>query len=137
LVCEAVVSVCASPETPIATPQGNRPIAELRPGDLVYSLHHGALVPVPLLKVARRPAFNHFVVHVVTKAGAVLDISGPHPTADGRTFADLKVGEALDGDPIVVREKVPYRYPYTYDILPDSSTGSYVANGVLIGSTLK
>ena len=137
LVCTAVVSVCASPDTPIATPEGNRPIADLKPGDLVYSEHHGALVAVPLLKATRRAAFNHFVVHLVTKTGAVLDISAPHPTADGRTFADLKVGGALDGDPIVVREMVPYPYAYTYDILPASSSGTYLASGLLIGSTLK
>jgi hypothetical protein len=137
LVCTAVVSVCASPDTPIATPEGNRPIADLKPGDLVYSEHHGALVAVPLLKATRRAAFHHFVVHLVTKTGAELDISAPHPTADGRTFADLKLGDALDGDPIVVREMVPYPYAYTYDILPDSSTGTYLASGLLIGSTLK
>jgi hypothetical protein len=36
-----------------------------------------------------------------------------------------------------MREMVPYRYAYTYDILPGSSTGTYVASGLLIGSTLK
>lgn len=137
LVCQGIVSVCASPDTPIATPEGDRPIADLKPGDLVYSENNGALAAVPLLKTTRRAAFNHFVVHLVTKAGAVLDISAPHPTADGRTFAELKLGDVLDGDPIVVRELVPYRYAYTYDILPASSTGTYVASGRLIGSTLK
>jgi len=43
----------------------------------------------------------------------------------------------LDGDIIVSRENIPYQFAYTYDILPASSTGIYVANGVLIGSTLK
>jgi len=37
---------CASPDTPIATPDGERPIAELREGDLVYSVDGGAIVPV-------------------------------------------------------------------------------------------
>jgi hypothetical protein len=77
------------------------------------------------------------VVHLVTATGARLDISGPHPTADGRRFADLKVGDLLDGDPIVVREVTPYAHPFTYDILPASSTGTYLAAGLLIGSTLK
>jgi len=47
------------------------------------------------------------------------------------------LGDTLDGDIIVSRENIPYQFAYTYDILPASSTGIYVANGVLIGSTLK
>jgi hypothetical protein len=128
---------CAAPDTPIATPTGERPIAELRPGDLVFSADDGALVAVPLLQVSRTPAAGHVVVHLVTARGAVLDVSGPHPTADGRHFADLKVGDTLDGAAIVRREVVPYPHAFTYDILPASSTGTYVAAGMLIGSTLK
>ena len=37
---------------------------------------------------------------------------------------------------IVVGEAVPYPHTFTYDILPASSTGTYVANGHVIGSTL-
>ncbi len=127
---------CAAPDTPIATPAGDRAIADLRPGDLVYSEHHGAIVAVPLVQVVRRPAAGHVVVHLVTARGAVLDISGPHPTADGRRFSDLNVGDLLDGDAIVAREVVPYAHAFTYDILPASSSGTYVAAGLLIGSTL-
>jgi hypothetical protein len=129
--------VCASPDTPIATPSGNRPIAELRRGDWVFSEHHGALVAVPLLEVVRRPVQGHVVIHLVTASGATLDISAPHPTADGRRFSDLQVGDLLDGDPILVREVAAYPHAFTYDILPASSTGTYVAAGHLIGSTLR
>lgn len=129
--------VCAAPDTPIATPEGNVPIANLRPGDMVYSSDNGALVAVPLLRVTQRPVKNHFVVQLRTKQGHLLNISAPHPTADGRLFADLKVGDSLDGEAIVSRELVPYQFAFTYDILPASSTGTYVANGLLIGSTLK
>jgi len=31
---------------------------------------------------------------------------------------------------------VPYAEAYTYDVLPDSDSGSYFAGGVLIGTTL-
>ena len=31
---------------------------------------------------------------------------------------------------------VPYRYERTHDILPDSDSGTYVAAGALIGSSL-
>jgi len=129
--------VCASPDTPIATPDGYRPIAALAAGDLVYSEDGGALVAVPLRRVTRRAVEHHFVVKITTRNGARLDVSAPHPTADGRTFADLRVGDLLDGDVVVARELVPYPYRYTHDILPASASGTYVANGILIGSTLR
>jgi hypothetical protein len=128
---------CVSPDTPIATPEGDRPIAELRPGDLVYGARDGALDLVPVLRVSRTPVTNHHVVRVLTRGGAVLEVSELHPTADGRTFAELAVGDALDGDLVVSREVVPYPHGYTYDILPASDGGSYVASGLLIGTTLE
>jgi hypothetical protein len=128
---------CVSPDTPIATPEGERPIAELRPGDLVYGARDGALDIVPVLRVSRTPVTNHHVIRLRTRGGAVLEVSALHPTADGRTFAELAVGDALDGDIVVSREVVPYPYDYTYDILPASDGGSYVASGLLIGTTLE
>lgn len=60
-----------------------------------------------------------------------------HPTADGRLFGDLRVGQSLDRTPITGIEVIPYTHPFTYDILPASENGEYVAGGVLIGSTLR
>jgi hypothetical protein len=60
-----------------------------------------------------------------------------HPTADDRTFGDLRAKDELDHVVIKTVERVPYTPPYTYDILPASSSGAYFAGGVLIGSTLK
>jgi len=53
--------VCASPDTPIATPFGERAIAELRVGDLVYSVDDGAILPVPLVSVGKTPVTHHHV----------------------------------------------------------------------------
>ncbi len=134
--CQFCCPVCAAPDTPIATPSGDRPIASLRPGDLVYSVHEGAIIAVPVLRTGNTPVTNHRVVRVVLDGGAVLEISPGHPTADGRTFGDLVRGNKLD-DSHVVRsaELVPYRFEATYDILPASSTGTYFAAGALVGST--
>lgn len=128
--------VCASPNTPIATPLGERPIADLRVGDLVYSVNNGAIVPVPLIRVGRTPVDHHQVVRVVLADGRSLEISAGHPLADGRTFGDLLAGGALDGREVISAEILPYTYPFTYDVLPGSKTGTYFAAGVLIGSTL-
>jgi hypothetical protein len=128
--------VCASPDTPIATPTGERRIADLRVGDLVYSVEGEAVVAVPLVKVNRAPVHGHRVVRATLASGVVLEVSAPHPTADGRTFGDLRAGGELDGVTVISAELMPYAHPFTYDVLPASRTGAYYAGGVLIGSTL-
>jgi hypothetical protein len=134
---QAMCPICAAPNTPIATPQGERPISDLAPGDLVYSVDATGIVVVPILRVGSTPVVNHRVVRVELTGGKVLEISAGHPTADGRTFADLLGGGTLDRDHAVVSaEVVPYAHPRTYDILPSSSSGMYFAGGALIGSTL-
>jgi hypothetical protein len=129
--------ICAAPDTPIATPSGERPIAELGVGDLVYSVDHDAIVAVPLVKVGHTRVGAHHVVRVVLAGGRVLEVSPGHPTADGRTFGDLRAGSTLDEHRILSAELVSYQHDATYDVLPASSTGSYFAAGALIGSTLR
>src|SRR6185369_2217705 len=129
--------VCASPDTPIATPDGERAIASLRIGDRVYSVDGSSIRAVPVARVARTPVAGHQVVRVVTASGRTLEISAGHPTADGRRFADLRAGDRLDGQAIESAGLVPYRFAETYDILPLSDTGTYFAAGMLIGSTLE
>lgn len=130
--------ICASPDTPIATPFGDRPIAELQPGDLVFSVDHDGIVAVPLTRVHRTAVRSHRVMRVVLDTGAILEISPGHPTADGRPFSELQGGSRLDpAHTVVAAELVPYEHDATYDILPASSTGTYFAAGTLIGSTLR
>lgn len=129
--------ICAAPDTPIATPAGERAIAALRPGDLVYSVDRGEIAVVPVLRVGRTPVAGHRVVRVVLDSGAALEISAGHPTWDGRTFGDLRVSSWLDREHRVESvARVPYAHDATYDILPDSDTGTYFAAGALIGSTM-
>jgi hypothetical protein len=130
--------ICAAPDTPIATPTGERAIAELRAGDLVYSVDDGAVVAVPLLRAGSVRVTDHAVVRVVLDDGNVLEVSPLHPLADGRHFSDLVAGSKLDPAHVVDHaELVPYRFERTYDILPASSTGTYFASGALLGSTLE
>lgn len=128
--------VCASPDTPIATPSGERAIAELAVGDLVYSVDDNQIRAVPIVMVNRVPVEHHRVLRVTFADGAEFEISGGHPTADGRLLSELFVGDSLDGKLITRVTSVPYRHTHTYDILPESSTGAYFASGVLVGSTL-
>ncbi len=128
--------VCAAPNTPIATPSGERAIRSLRSGDLVYSVDGPQIVAVPVTRTTRRAVSGHHAVEVVLESGSRLLISPGHPTADHRTFADLARGGTLDGTRIVSARLVPYPFRFTYDILPASESGAYFAGGVLIGSTL-
>jgi hypothetical protein len=127
---------CAAPDTPIATPSGEQPIATLRPGDLVFSMHRGRLQAVPIVRTIRTPAAHHQVVRVTLETGRVLHISPGHPTAEGGTFADLRAGARLGERHVVATTLVAYPHAFTYDILPDSDSGTYAAAGALIGSTL-
>ncbi|HMY18592.1 MAG TPA: hypothetical protein PKA58_19835 [Polyangium sp.] len=127
---------CASPDTLIATPTGEKPIASLAEGDLVYSVHHGAIVAVPIRRTQRNPVTNHFVLHVELESGRVLEISAGHPTADGNSFGDLKRGSLLGGIMVKDIQRIAYAHSSTYDILPDSETGTYFAAGALVGSTI-
>ena len=132
----APICRCASPDTPIATPAGERAIASLRVGDLVYSIDGNALKAVPIVRVKQTSVERHHVMRVRLATGVTLEISGGHPTADGRSFADLRAGSLLDGVPVISAEKVSYAYSATFDILPASSSESYFAGGALIGSTI-
>lgn len=132
------IAVCASPATPIDTPKGARPISSLKPGDLVYSVNEGAITAVPIERVRRTlPNLAHKVMRVALANGTMLEVSAPHPTADGRSFGDLRTGDRLGGVPVVAVEQIPYRYTFTYDILPASDSGTYFAGGAWIGSTIR
>ncbi len=128
--------ICNSPDTLILTPDGEREIAELREGDLVLSVHQGAVIAVPVLRTRNVEVFNHAVVRLMLDNGARIEVSGSHPTADGLRLDSLMPGDALGDVRVLSVEMVPYTHDRTYDILPASDTGTYFAGGALLGSTL-
>jgi hypothetical protein len=133
---ECIECACASPETPIATPNGERRLADLQVGDLVYSVDGLQISPVPITQVNRVAVSNHRVLRVTFAGGSAIEMSAGHPTADGRPLAALRPGDELDGATVIAIETIPYVYSHTYDILPASDSGAYFASGVLVGSTL-
>jgi hypothetical protein len=76
------------------------------------------------------------VPQLLLNNGQVLQISAAHPTADRRTFGDVRVGDKLGDLRVNAVEWVTYEQEFTYDILPASDTGYYFAGGALLGSTL-
>ena len=130
--------ICLAAGTLIDTPQGSIAVEDLHVGDAVWTLNQsGGRVSVTILQTSHVhvPA-SHQVVHVILGDGRELWVSPGHPTADGRALGDLKVGDLLDGEQIVLIERGAYEGAATYDILPSGDTGFYWANGILLGSTL-
>ena len=130
--------ICLSVGTLIDTPQGQIAVQELQIGDPVWTMNtFGERVSGTILKASRVPVpASHQMVHVVLGDGRELWTSPGHPTADGQMLGDLKAGDLLDGASVKHIELVLYDQPATYDLLPSGNTGSYWANGILIGSTL-
>jgi hypothetical protein len=113
------------------------PIASLREGDLVLSVHRGRVATVPILRTNKNQVgADHVMMRLTLASGRAVTMSPRHPAADGRPFEALAPGDRLGDSIIVALDRVPYDEPYTYDILPASDTGSYFAAGALVGSTL-
>ena len=136
--CSPMLCKCLSSASRIATPIGDVAVTSLNVGDIVWTVDAaGKRIVRPLVKVSHVSAPNHRVVHLILTDGRTLDVSGPHPTADGRTVGDLQTGDAYDNSIVKSATLIKYSGTATYDILPAGDTGFYFANGILMGSTLK
>lgn len=136
---QRVCPICLASETRIATPEGDVRVTDLRPGMKVWSQDtSGTRIPSTVIRVSRTPVpATHLMLRLSFDDSRTLLVSPGHPTTDGRTIADLSVGENYDGSRIIRKEYLRYEDDATYDLLPDSPTGYYWANGIVVGSTLK
>ncbi|HSR24349.1 MAG TPA: hypothetical protein VLW53_12415 [Candidatus Eisenbacteria bacterium] len=130
--------VCLAQWTRVATPHGELPVTELRPGTIVWTQDaDGSRVPAPVLAVRRTPApAGHLVVHLVLADGRRVDVSPGHPLGDGRAAGDLRPGDRVDGSVVAAAGLRPYGGAATWDLLPAGRSGRYWADGVPLGSTL-
>lgn len=131
--------ICLAENTLIDTPIGTVAVQSLKEGMAVWTVDiFGNRVVATIIKTSKTPVPKaHQMVHVILEDGREIFASPGHPLTDGRIFNNLSVGDTLDGSTIKVTERVNYDKGYTYDILPSGTSGSYWANGILIGSTLK
>jgi len=128
--------ICLTATVRIATPDGAIPVSDLRAGMLVWTVDAGKRVAAAIAFVRPTPApFGHRVVRIVLADGRAVVASPGHATADGRRIGALNPGDLLDGSRVVTIDVLPYSGD-TWDLLPRSSTGTYWADGVLLGSTL-
>lgn len=129
---------CLPKETLIGTPSGEMPIASLVVGDWVWSVDRaGNQVAQPILYVNQVPVTaGHQVAHLELSDGRKLIVSPLHPNAENCPLGEMVPGEELDGAIITAVEIKAYSQDSTWDILPAGETGYYLANRILIGSTL-
>jgi hypothetical protein len=77
------------------------------------------------------------MVHLVLGDGRELFASPGHPLADGRLLGSIAVGDRVDGAVVTGAGRTPYRSDTTFDLLPSGPTGTYWADGIPLGSTLR
>jgi hypothetical protein len=129
--------ICLARGVRIATPSGEVPIQDVRVGMPVWSTDregHRTVAVVRQVGDMQAP-IGHEVVRIELADGRMVTASPGHPTADGRSVGELELGQRFDGSTIVGLGLIPYA-GFTYDLLPSGPTGTYFANGILLGSTL-
>jgi len=133
------VCVCLSADTQIDTPNGKINVKDIRDGTIVWSVDksHNKIQSKIIMINKVFVGDAHKVIDLQLADGRELFASPNHPTYDGGIIADLKVGEIYDESTVKSMELVEYKHQFTYDILPDTQTGDYFANDILVGSTLK
>ncbi len=131
--------ICLARDTMIATPQGPVRVQDLTVNSSVWSRDGQGRRIVSRVSLVGRSVVpsGHRIVALSLSDGRRVLVSPGHPTVDGRRVGDLQVGESYDGTVVIGTELLPYDAAFTYDLLPDSATGSYWADGIPLDSTLK
>jgi len=130
--------ICLAAGTLIATPSGPVPVQDLRVRMAVWTTDAaGRRVAGTVLDTGSTVApVGHQVVRLVLADGRTLLASPGHPSADGRPIGSLRPGDRMDRSVVVRATRLPYLGASTFDLLPSGPTGTYFANGILVGSTL-
>lgn len=130
--------ICLARGTRIATPDGERPVEDLRAGMTVWTTDvAGRRIVGLVLVVGSTPVpATHRVVHLVLSDARTVDVSPGHRLPDGRRLGDVRPGDLVDEATVVSAALVAYTGGATFDLLPSGPTGTYWANGILLASTL-
>ena len=130
--------ICLARGTRIASPHGFVGVEDVRVGMPVWSTDRsGDRISAVVIAVGHTPVPpTHRVVRLALADGRRVLVSPGHPTPDGGTVGGLRIGDPFEGTRIVSVERIPYGGGFTYDLLPSGPTGTYFANGVVLGSTL-
>jgi hypothetical protein len=130
--------ICLALGTRISTPGGDVAIEDIRLGMSVWSLDEtGQRFVATVAVVGQTPVpATHRVVRLVLDDGRVVRASPGHPLADGRQLGAIRSGDRVDGATVVSVTLETYDGGFTFDLLPDGPTATYIADGIPLGSTL-
>lgn len=122
----AGAAACLHPESRIETPEGSVRVADLNPGDMVWSESKGgARIPAKVVATAQRYVGLVHQMLEIHAPGGVFFVTPTHPLPSGSLIGNVHGGMLVMND----RE-------FTCDIAVDGPTGVYFVNGFALGSTL-
>ncbi len=135
---QPICPICLARGTLIETPLGPVAVQDLRRGDPVWTLDAaGNRVPGTVIAFGSTAApANHRVVQLVLVDGRTVTASPGHPLADGRLVGDLRVGDLVGGSSVESTDLLAYTGGRTFDIVVSGPTGTYLVDGIGLGSTL-
>ena len=135
---QVVCPICLAAGTSIATPSGDVRVEDVRVGMTVWSVDEaGRRIRSAVIIVGRTPVpSTHQVVRLELADGRVVHASPGHPLGDGRLIGSIHAGDVVDGSIVASATLERYDAGFTYDLLTSGPTGSYIADGVVLGSTI-
>lgn len=130
--------ICLASNTNIATPMDEINVKNITVGMRVWSQNkNGERIESTVIAVSHTAVPKiHRVIHLVLSDGREVWVSPEHPTITGMPVRELRAGDFYDGVSVRLSETIPYWDHETYDLLPNSDTGYYWANGILLDSSL-
>ena len=136
---EPICPICLARGTLIETPDGGVAVEDLRIGDPIWTLDaSGRRIAGTVIALGSTVApLNHRVVRLILADGRTVTASPGHPLADGRDLGDLRVGDAVDGSVVASAVSVAYEGGRTFDLVVSGPTGTYLVDGIRLGSTLQ
>jgi hypothetical protein len=131
--------ICLALGTLIDTPVGRIPVQDLRLGDPVWTLDAGGQrVAGTVIALGSTTApVGHHVIRLTLADGRSVTASPGHPLADGRLFGTLALGDLVDGSVVTGLVSIAYSSGRTFDLVASGATGTYLSDGIPLGSTLE
>jgi hypothetical protein len=114
-------------------------VEQLVKGMSVWSVDDsGNRIAAGIIKTAATPVPLYFqAIRIELSDGRTVTASPGHPTADGKAVADYQAGDMLDGARVLKADRFTYESAMTFDFLPDSTSGLYWANKIILKSSLR